>query len=212
MDLNWEHLAVFLAAAGGTANGAVGLNFNLKFGDLVNEGQVIPGTGDEARGDYADGYLAASAVSVAFNGAVLLMVLWALFRGRHKSPHMTKVEHAFWWIVFISVLVAITSAGLDMELINNYSGQYRDGGVDTPLITTDTDATVGGTFGDVTTYFNGGAVGFSGLALIVGLAGALMDKEAKMRSEKEPYPTLDVSANVSDPMASDLEMLRYKWE
>lgn len=209
MDLNWEHLAVFLAAAGGVSHGAVGLNFNLNFGDLVNDGQVIPGTGDEARGDYADGYLAASAISVAFNGAVLLLILYALFKGKHKSPHMTKLEHSFWWIVFISVLVAITSAGLDMELLVNYSGQYRDGGVDTSLVTTDTDANVGGTFGHVTTYMNGATVGFSGLALIIGLAGALMDKEAQARQEKEPYPTLDVSHNITDP---EVEMLKYNWE
>ena len=122
---------------------------------------------------------------------------------------MTRLEHAFWWIVFISVLVAITSAGLDMEMLVNYSGQYRDGGVDVPLTTPDTNATVGGTFGHATTYMNGAAVGFSGLALVIGLAGAVMDKEAQARQEKEPYPTLDVSHNIRDP---EVEMLKYSWE
>lgn len=93
----------------------------------------------------------------------------------NRNAHYGRSMMAFWWIMLIFYLVAITSAALNVELV----AQFDNLSVDV------SSNKLGGTYGDATEGLSYATIGVGGVALLVYLYA-----EFFARDVTEPHPTV----------------------
>jgi len=130
----WSTVTAGITMVGIIVTGSMSLNLIENFGSLEYHEQVkVMPAGDTLKGEYANALSGMSLFIFVICALYLTMLIYIMVKhykdssNQHESP-LIKV---YWVLIILSLLVGISSAGLDFHLIDKFNELIRDGDLKT---------------------------------------------------------------------------------